>query len=78
MCFVGTLITDIVYWQTAAMLWADMSDWLLLAGLLVVGDRSVGGLIDFLARSSHPPAARCLDSRHRQCHRKSCSRSSTA
>ena len=31
-CFVGTLMTDIVYWHTAAMLWADMSAWLLLAG----------------------------------------------
>jgi uncharacterized membrane protein len=48
MCFVGTLITDIVYWQTAAMLWADMSDWLLLAGLLVSVIAVSAGLIDFL------------------------------
>jgi len=48
MCFAGTLITDIVYWQTAAMLWADMSDWLLLAGLIVSVIAVPAGLIDFL------------------------------
>jgi uncharacterized membrane protein len=47
-CFVATLITDIVYWQTAAMLWADMSDWLLLAGLIVSVIAIPAGLIDFL------------------------------
>jgi uncharacterized membrane protein len=46
-CFVATLITDIVYWQTAAMLWADMSDWLLLAGLIVSVIAVPAGLIDF-------------------------------
>ena len=46
--FVATLITDIVYWQTAAMLWADMSDWLLLAGLIVSVIAVPAGLIDFL------------------------------
>jgi uncharacterized membrane protein len=28
-CFVATLVTDIVYWRTATMSWADMSAWLL-------------------------------------------------
>jgi uncharacterized membrane protein len=46
-CFVGTLITDIVYWQTAAMLWADMSAWLLVIGLLVSVFAAAAGLIDF-------------------------------
>jgi uncharacterized membrane protein len=46
-CFVATLITDIVYWQTAAMLWADMSAWLLLAGLIVSLVAAPVGLIDF-------------------------------
>lgn len=47
-CFVATLVTDIVYWHTAAMLWADMSAWLLLAGLIVAAFAVVAGLIDFL------------------------------
>jgi uncharacterized membrane protein len=46
-CFVGTLITDIVYWQTAMMLWADMSAWLLALGLIVSLFAAVAGLIDF-------------------------------
>jgi uncharacterized membrane protein len=46
-CFVATLITDIVYWQTAAMLWADISAWLLLVGLIVSVFAAAAGLIDF-------------------------------
>jgi uncharacterized membrane protein len=47
-CFVATLVTDIVYWQTAKMLWADMSAWLLLAGLIVSVFAAAAGLIDFI------------------------------
>jgi uncharacterized membrane protein len=47
-CFVATLVTDIVYWQTAAMMWADMSAWLLLAGVIVSLFAAPAGMIDFL------------------------------
>jgi uncharacterized membrane protein len=47
-CFVATLVTDIVYWQTAMMLWADMSAWLLTAGLIVSVAVTCAGLIDFI------------------------------
>jgi uncharacterized membrane protein len=47
-CFLATLITDIVYWQTAAMLWADMSAWLLVVGLIVSLVAAPAGMIDFL------------------------------
>jgi uncharacterized membrane protein len=33
-CFAGTLITDFVYWQAQTMLWANMSAWLLLVGVV--------------------------------------------
>jgi uncharacterized membrane protein len=46
-CFVATLFTDIVYWRTAAMLWADMSAWLLAVGLIVAVFAAAAGLIDF-------------------------------
>ena len=46
-CFVATLVTDIVYWQTATMLWADMSAWLLAIGLIVSVFAAAAGLIDF-------------------------------
>jgi uncharacterized membrane protein len=50
-CFIATLITDIVYWKTAAMLWADMSAWLLVAGLIISVFAATAGLIDFLGDS---------------------------
>jgi uncharacterized membrane protein len=34
-CLVGALLTDLAYWGTAEMIWADFSAWLLLAGLLL-------------------------------------------
>jgi len=47
-CFIATFITDLVYWRTAVMLWADMSDWLLTVGLVVSILVVLAGLIDFL------------------------------
>ena len=46
-CFVGTLITDLVYWQTAAMMWANFSAWLLTVGLFVSILVVIAGAIDF-------------------------------
>jgi uncharacterized membrane protein len=34
-CFLGTLATDIAYWWTADMMWADFSDWLVTTGVVV-------------------------------------------
>jgi uncharacterized membrane protein len=47
-CFAATLMSDIVYWRTAAMLWADISAWLLVIGLLVSLFAATAGVIDFL------------------------------
>ena len=47
-CFVGTFVTDIVYWRTATMMWANMSAWLLTAGLVASVFVVIAGLIDFL------------------------------
>lgn len=47
-CFLATLVTDIVYWRTAAMLWADISAWLLIVGLGVSLFAVPAGLVDFL------------------------------
>jgi uncharacterized membrane protein len=47
-CFIGTLITDIVYWRTAAMQWANFSAWMLTVGLIVSVFVVLAGLIDFL------------------------------
>jgi uncharacterized membrane protein len=48
-CFVATLVTDIVYWRTAAMQWANISAWLLVVGLVVSIFAATAGLIDFLS-----------------------------
>jgi uncharacterized membrane protein len=34
-CFLGMLATDIAYWGTADMMWADFSDWLVTGGVVV-------------------------------------------
>ncbi len=47
-CFVGALITDVGYWRSAQMMWADFSAWLLAIGLVMGGLAAVAGLVDFL------------------------------
>ena len=47
-CFVGTLVTDIAYWATAQMMWADFSAWLLVIGMIMGGLAAIAGLTDFL------------------------------
>ena len=49
-CFVGAFLTDIAYWRTAAMQWANISAWLLTIGLFVAIPAVILGLIDFLDR----------------------------
>jgi uncharacterized membrane protein len=46
-CFIGTLLTDLVYWRTAGMQWANMSAWLLTIGLIVAVLAVITGMIDF-------------------------------
>ena len=46
-CFVGTFLSDIVYWQSTAMQWANISAWLLTIGLIVSIFVAAAGLIDF-------------------------------
>ncbi len=47
-CFVGTLLTDIAYWQTANIMWADFSTWLVTVGVIMGYLAAIAGLIDFL------------------------------
>ena len=46
-CFLATLCTDLAYWKTAAMMWANMSAWLLTVGLVVAVLAVTTGLVDF-------------------------------
>jgi uncharacterized membrane protein len=47
-CFIGALITDIVYTVSAEMMWADFSAWLLLFGLIFGVLAAIAGLVDVL------------------------------
>jgi uncharacterized membrane protein len=47
-CFAGTLLTDLAYWRTADMLWADFSTWLVTVGVIMGYLAAIAGLIDFL------------------------------
>ena len=47
-CFIGALLTDITYYVTAEMMWADFSCWLLAAGFVFGVLAAVAGLTDFL------------------------------
>ena len=47
-CFVGTLLTDVTYWRTANVMWADFSAWLVTVGVIMGFLAAIVGLIDFL------------------------------
>ncbi len=51
-CFIGTLLTDLAYWRTAEMMWADFSAWLLTIGLIMGLVAATAGAIDFLTHRS--------------------------
>lgn len=48
-CFVGALITDLVYWKSAATMWETFSIWLIAAGLVMAAFAVIAGIIDFAA-----------------------------
>lgn len=48
-CFTLALLTDIAYWQTSYLMWAEFSAWLLLAGIVTGALAAAFGAIDFLA-----------------------------
>jgi uncharacterized membrane protein len=45
--FVGALICDITYWQTADIMWSNFSAWLITAGLVAGALAAIAGLVDF-------------------------------
>ncbi len=48
-CFGGTLLTDLAYWRTADMMWADFSAWLVSAGVILAYLAVIVGLVDLLS-----------------------------
>jgi uncharacterized membrane protein len=48
-CFIGALLTDIMYYLTAEMMWADFSAWLLVVGVIIGVLAAIAGLVDLLS-----------------------------
>ena len=46
-CFTGALLSDVAYWRTAEMMWANFSAWLLTFGLAFGVLAALAGLVGF-------------------------------
>jgi uncharacterized membrane protein len=55
-CFIGALVTDIAYAQTANIQWSNFSAWLIAFGTLFAGIAAIFGAIDFFFGSHDRPA----------------------
>jgi uncharacterized membrane protein len=44
--FTGAFVTDLVYWQTAGVMWETFSVWLITAGLTMAGFAAIAFVID--------------------------------
>jgi uncharacterized membrane protein len=51
-CFVGVLLTDLTYWRSADMMWADFSAWLVTVGVIFAYLAAIFGLIHFFCGRS--------------------------
>jgi uncharacterized membrane protein len=48
-CFTLALVTDVIYWRTSLLMWADFSAWLLLAGIIFGALAALFGAIDLFS-----------------------------
>jgi uncharacterized membrane protein len=48
-CFIGALLTDIMYYVTAEIMWANFSSWLLVVGVIMGVLAAIAGLTDLLS-----------------------------
>ena len=49
-CFVGALLTDATYAQTAEMMWTNFSAWLISAGVVLGWLACIAGIVDIAGR----------------------------
>ncbi|MEA2793184.1 MAG: hypothetical protein QOI87_564 [Bradyrhizobium sp.] len=47
-CFAGAFVTDLVYWQTADVMWEMFSVWLITVGLIMAGLAVIAFVIDLV------------------------------
>lgn len=48
-CFTGALLTDIAYWKSPDMQWANFSAWLLAVGMVFAVLAALAGIVDAIA-----------------------------
>ena len=65
-CFVGVLLTDLTYWWSAEMMWANFSAWLVTVGVIFGYLAAIFGLIDFLGNRSDPRSTAGVAARDRE------------
>jgi uncharacterized membrane protein len=53
--FTAALATDLVYWQTAEVMWQNFSVWLITVGLIMAGLAVIAAVVD-LVSGGHQPA----------------------
>ena len=53
-CFSGAFLTDIVYMNTAVMMWANFSIWLITAGLVMGIAAAVVGIVEAIVSRGKP------------------------
>jgi uncharacterized membrane protein len=57
-CFTGALLTDIAYWRSPDMQWANFSAWLLCVGMVFAVLAAIAGIVDHLTTArAHRPRA---------------------
>lgn len=49
-CFVGTFVTDLTYWQTLDVMWERFSLWLLTAGVIMSVLAALAGMAALVSR----------------------------
>lgn len=47
-CFIGALLTDLAYYNSANVQWSNFSIWLITAGLVGAGLAALTGIIDYI------------------------------
>ncbi len=55
-CFLGTLATDLAYWRTADIMWADFSAWLVTVGVVVGYVTLVVALVELIVGRTLRPS----------------------
>ena len=45
-CFAGAFVTDLIYWQSLAVMWEMFSGWLLTVGMIIAGFAIIAFVID--------------------------------